>query len=135
MALIQWNDSLSVNIVEIDIQHQKLVGMINDLNDAMLQRKGKDILGKSSMASWPTQRSILPPRSAISPALRIPRRTATKKEHADFVARIADFQKGLAQGRVALSVEVMNFLSDWLRNHIKVVDRKYVPLFRERGVK
>ena len=58
-----------------------------------------------------------------------------QKEHADFVARIADFQKGLAQGRVALSVEVMNFLSDWLRNHIKVVDRKYVPLFRERGVK
>ena len=46
MALIQWGDSLSVNIVEIDIQHQKLVGMINDLNDAMLQRKGKDILGK-----------------------------------------------------------------------------------------
>jgi hemerythrin len=40
MALIQWNDGLSVNVVEIDRQHQKLIGMINDLNDAMRQGKG-----------------------------------------------------------------------------------------------
>ncbi|MGA2938094.1 MAG: hemerythrin domain-containing protein [Syntrophobacteraceae bacterium] len=46
MALIQWNDSLSVNVVDIDKQHQKLVGMINELNDAMRQGKGKDALGK-----------------------------------------------------------------------------------------
>jgi hemerythrin len=45
MALIQWNDSLSVNVVEIDKQHQKLVRMINELNDAMRQGKGKEALG------------------------------------------------------------------------------------------
>jgi len=47
MALMQWNDSLSVNVGMIDKQHQKLVGMINELNDAMRQGKGKDILGKT----------------------------------------------------------------------------------------
>jgi hemerythrin len=40
MSLIQWNDRLSVHVAEIDGQHQKLVGMINDLNDAMRQGKG-----------------------------------------------------------------------------------------------
>jgi len=44
-ALIQWNNHLSVNVVEIDRQLQKLVGMNNELNDAMPQRKGKDALG------------------------------------------------------------------------------------------
>ncbi len=46
MPLIQWNESFSVNVVEIDKQHQKLVGMINDLYDAMHQGKGNDVLGK-----------------------------------------------------------------------------------------
>ncbi len=46
MALIQWDGSFSVKVAEIDQQHQKLVSMINDLNDAMKQGKGKDVLGK-----------------------------------------------------------------------------------------
>ena len=43
MALINWNDSFSVNVAVIDQQHKKLVDMINDLNDAMKQGKGKDV--------------------------------------------------------------------------------------------
>ena len=44
MALIKWNDSFSVGVVEIDLQHQKLVALINDLNEAMLQARGKTVL-------------------------------------------------------------------------------------------
>jgi hemerythrin len=46
MALITWNDSLSVKVAEIDEQHKKLIAMINELNDAMRLGKGKDVLGK-----------------------------------------------------------------------------------------
>ena len=44
MALITWNDSFSVQIGEIDRQHQQLVKMVNELNEAMRQGQGKDIL-------------------------------------------------------------------------------------------
>jgi len=46
MALISWNDNLSVHVGEIDRQHQQLIKMINDLDDAMKQGKGKEVLGK-----------------------------------------------------------------------------------------
>jgi hemerythrin len=44
MALIDWDASYSVQVDEIDQQHQKLIAMINELNEAMKQRKGKELL-------------------------------------------------------------------------------------------
>ena len=46
MALIQWSDELSDGVRELDAQHQRLIQMINELNDAMLQGKGKDALSE-----------------------------------------------------------------------------------------
>ena len=62
MALINWNNSMSVRVAKIDQQHQKLIAMINDLDDAMKQGKGKEVLGKvlSSLISYTaTRRSYL----------------------------------------------------------------------------
>ena len=44
MSLITWDESLSVNVAEIDRQHQKRVAMINELHDAMKSGKGKEIV-------------------------------------------------------------------------------------------
>ncbi|MGC8720293.1 MAG: hemerythrin domain-containing protein, partial [Thermodesulforhabdaceae bacterium] len=46
MPLIRWDESLSVGIAEIDDQHKRLVNMINELYDAMLQKKGKAVLSQ-----------------------------------------------------------------------------------------
>ncbi len=43
MALIDWDKSLSVNVEEIDQQHKKLIAMINELNEAMRNGKGKEV--------------------------------------------------------------------------------------------
>ena len=50
-------------------------------------------------------------------ATRQPRPTSRK--HQDFTAKVGEFKQGFGEGRLGLSVSVMNFLSDWLRSHIK----------------
>ncbi len=41
IALINWNQSYSVQVKEIDIQHQRLVEMLNQLHELMKAGQGK----------------------------------------------------------------------------------------------
>jgi hemerythrin len=40
---------------------------------------------------------------------------------------VVAFQRQFESGSVTITLDLMNFLSDWLINHIKGVDRRYVP--------
>ena len=44
MALITWNEQYSVNVSEMDIQHQRLFELINQLHSAMLAGKGNETM-------------------------------------------------------------------------------------------
>ena len=46
MPLMNWTDKLSVGVAVIDDDHKKLVGMVNELYDAMQSGRGKDSLGR-----------------------------------------------------------------------------------------
>ncbi|MEI6155206.1 MAG: bacteriohemerythrin [Deltaproteobacteria bacterium] len=135
MALINWNDGLSVKIVEIDKQHQKLIGMINDLDDAMRQGKGKDILGKIVNGLINYTGTHFKTEERYFDQFGYPDANSHKKEHANFVAKVSEFKDGFEKGNIGLTIKVMSFLSDWLQNHIKGVDKKYAPLFIEKGLK
>ena len=41
---VAWSDDLSVGIEEIDVQHQVLVRLINEMHEAIHQRHGSDFL-------------------------------------------------------------------------------------------
>jgi hemerythrin len=133
--LIQWSESLSVKIAEIDGQHKKLIDLINELNEAMGQGKGRTVIGKivEGLVSYTEYHFRTEER--YFDLFGYPEKISHKKEHTAFVARVTAFKDDLAKGKIALSIEVMNFLSDWLRNHIKGVDMKYSPFFLEKGLK
>ena len=135
MALIKWDDSLSVKVTEIDLQHQKLVSMINELNDAMRQGKGKDVLAKIVNGLINYTATHFNKEEKYFDRFGYPERDSHKKEHAAFVQKVSDFQSGFEKGKLSLSVEIMNFLSDWLRKHIKGSDKQYTQFFNEKGLK
>ena len=36
MTFIEWNDDYSINLAEVDRQHQQLFNLINELHEAMM---------------------------------------------------------------------------------------------------
>ena len=135
MALIKWDDSFSVKVAEIDRQHQKLISMINELNDAMKQGKGKDILGKIVNGLISYTATHFKTEENYFERFGYPDANQHKKEHIAFVQKVSDFKNGFEKGKLSLSIEVMNFLSDWLQNHIKGTDKKYSQFFNGKGLK
>jgi len=135
MAFIEWNESYSVGVNEIDMQHQKLVGMINELHDAMLQGQGKTILGNIISGLIDYAQIHFATEEKYFDLFGYPDSVSHKKEHSDFTQKIAGFKTGFDSGKLGMSINVMDFLSSWLRNHIKVVDKKYSPLLNEKGLK
>lgn len=135
MALIQWTDSLSVQVAEIDGQHQKLVRMINELNDAMRQGKGKEMLGPIVSGLIGYARTHFSTEEQYFERFGYPDADSHRKEHAEFTRKVTEFKAGFDAGKFGLSIEIINFLSDWLQKHIMGVDRKYVSFFHEKGLK
>jgi hemerythrin len=48
------------------------------------------------------------------------------------VAKVLEFTKEFEQGRAAISMDLMRFLTDWLKNHIMKTDKAYAPFFKEK---
>jgi hemerythrin len=135
MALINWNDNLSVNVSEIDKQHQHLIKLINDLDDAMKQGKGKAILGKIVGGLMDYTGFHFSAEEKYFAQFGYSEADDHIKEHRVFVEKVADFKKKLDAGSIGLSTDVMNFISDWLKKHIQGTDKKYGPFFNEHGLK
>jgi hemerythrin len=135
MSLITWNDNLSVNVGEIDKQHQQLIKLINDLDDAMRQGKGKLILGKIVAGLIDYTSFHFSTEEKHFSQLGYPGAEDHVKEHKAFVDKVTDFKKKLDAGSIGLSTDVINFLSDWLKKHIQGSDKKYSPFFNENGLK
>jgi len=57
-----------------------------------------------------------------------------KKEHKKFVRRIQEFKDAFDGGRLGVSIQVMNFLRDWLKHHIMEVDKRYSVFFTQHGL-
>ena len=135
MAQIKWNDSLSVNVKEIDEQHKKMIAMVNDLNDAMSVGKGKDALGKILTGLISYTASHFKTEETYFDKFGYPDKMNHKKEHGAFVKKATDFKSGFDKNELPLTVEVLNFMGDWVKNHIKGTDKKYSAFFNQKGLK
>lgn len=134
MALITWSDKFSMQIKEIDDQHKVLVEMINELHEAMKQAKSKEtaieIIDK--MAEY-TQFHFSTEEKYMQ-RFAYPDYANHKKEHVKFVEQVVQFKQDYESGKAGLSYDIMNFLKDWLVEHIQDSDKRYAPLFIEKGV-
>ncbi len=133
--LIDWTASLSVGIDSIDNQHKKLVDLLNKLYAAMTEGKGSEILGNIFGDLVNYTKTHFATEEQYFAKYKYPDSAKHISEHKILTDKAKALQADFKSGKVAMSREVMQFLKDWLNNHIAFEDKKYGPFLRENGVK
>lgn len=121
---IEWRDSLSIGVEEIDNQHKQLLSHFDKLLKACESGKGlgelKSLLGFLDgyvIKHFKDEESIQRLRN-------YPGYDAHKKEHETFVERLKTLKQEISTEGIALHhlMETNNLLLKWLLHHISTVD-------------
>ena len=134
MPLITWIDSIAIDIKSIDAQHQRWIGLINDLHDAMRQGKGKALIAQTLTKVVDYTQTHFAYEEELMTKASYPEFAQHKALHDEFVAKVQDWQRRQQASDVALTLEVMGTLKDWLLNHIQTADRRYAPWLKTTGL-
>lgn len=133
MSYISWSDDLAVGNTFIDNDHRKLIGLVNDLHDAMSQGKGKEVLGstlsnliKYTSAHFKREEDEMA-RIGYSGAM------AHRQEHEKLVREVLSLQQKFNDGNALLTVKVSKFLKDWLVDHIMKTDKALSKAIQQAG--
>lgn len=134
MPIMKWSDDLSVQITEIDQQHQRLIELINKLHEAMLAKQGKQVVSQiiDELAAYTVYH--FQTEEKYMQQFKYAGYLGHKKEHEGFVQEVEKFQKEYDAGKLGLSLEIMTFLRDWVTKHIKGTDKQYSATFKQNGL-
>jgi hemerythrin len=134
MSLFTWNESYSVGINQIDRHHQEIMNMINELNEAMLHGKGREIVGGILKKLINYTASHFAYEEKLMSQHGYPEYDEHKAKHDKMVDKVLALQKDVNANKLTVSSEVMKFLQDWLNKHIMGTDKKYAPFLQGKGV-
>ena len=134
MSLFAWKDSYSIGVPDIDAQHRQLYKLADDLHQALNAGQGKDALAAVLKSLIDYTKTHFAAEERLMQRCGYSGLAAHKAQHEDLTRKVIDLQQQMQAGKLMLSIEVMRFLSDWLRQHIGGSDRKYAPFVINKAV-
>ena len=134
MPLFDWNQNYLINNSKIDNQHKKLVDILNRLYDAMKVGKGNDILSGVIKELIDYTKVHFSEEEKLMIESKYPSYSSHFKEHSAFITKVEAVYKDFNSGKVGLSLELMQFLKDWLSNHILGVDKKFGEFVTQKKI-
>ncbi len=130
--LMPWGPKLILGINEIDDQHKELVSLINQLHKAMKLKKGSQKSGEilKVLADYTVYHFGF--EEELFEKYNYPETAEHLTIHKGLVDQVVDFKTQFEEGKAALTMDLMSFLMDWLKDHIMQTDKKYVPFLKEK---
>jgi hemerythrin len=134
MSMFSWKDSYRVEVEEIDQQHRTLIAMVDELHQAMRGGKGKEVLGEILKKLVQYTQTHFAAEERLMAKHGYPEYEEHRARHERMREKVLDIQRQYQEGRISLTLDVMNYLENWVDTHILGTDMKYAPFFQSKGL-
>lgn len=132
---LEWDEKFSVGVELIDSQHKMMFKTINHLIDVLRGLPKAEELNKiiSDLVEYKKYHFATEEKYFVEFGYE---RTAEHTEkHKMFSEKLELLTRESNGNTLVLAFGLVDFLEDWLIDHLMVEDQKYVACFREHGLK
>jgi hemerythrin len=133
--MLEWDNKYSVKVSLIDEQHKKLFEIINkavvvkkDSNNPRDIIKILNDMTKFAQEHFETEETYMK-------EFNYPEYQDHKEEHMDFSTRTIAYLKEVIKSNYRIANEILEYIKQWLVDHIQSTDKKYIDCFKRNGLK
>jgi len=129
----RWSDRYSVNIAELDRQHQGFLAIVHELNQALSAGEGAAVTRSILQRLVEHAHTHFAAEEALMTEHKFPALLTHCSEHDRFKRLVAKFLEDYHAGKAGVPVSLMLFLQTWLKEHVLVSDKAYSSFLNARG--
>ncbi|WP_052000187.1 bacteriohemerythrin [Caenispirillum salinarum] len=134
MPFMTWRDEYSVHHATLDFDHQMLINIINQLFDAMAEKQGHEVVGRTIESLERYVQVHFAREEKVMRECNYPDFGPHAEGHREIERTVADIRSLWERAPEEVNcAEVMRFLKTWLVNHILKTDMKYAPYVEHEG--
>uniref|UniRef100_B8HKU6 Hemerythrin-like metal-binding protein n=1 Tax=Cyanothece sp. (strain PCC 7425 / ATCC 29141) TaxID=395961 RepID=B8HKU6_CYAP4 len=133
MAIAYWRDEYCTGHQQVDQEHQTLFTLVNTLHDAMIQQADHatlitllDTLANHTVQHFQSEEELMV-------AARYPDYARHKQSHDRLKTKVNNLLSQFNCQEIQISLELTEFLTEWLSHHIKGEDQKMIQFFHTQS--
>lgn len=132
---LEWNDSFSTGLIDIDAQHRALIRLTNQLSAALDAGEGEARVGELVLFLEQYVLWHFDQEEGCMHRYHCPMAAANDRAHAQFRALLLTYRERFNQEGASnqLATDLLGHLKGWMINHILRIDTSLIVCVRAAG--
>ena len=132
--MFQWSTNYEIGVRQIDSEHQRLFVLADKMQQAMLKGKGKAVLTDLLAQLVDYTQYHFTHEEQLMGRVHYPEYEQHKRQHEDLRVKVRAMQDRAASGEATMTIEVMQFFMDWLKQHTATSDSQIGKFIKAGGL-
>jgi len=132
--MIKWEEKYSVGLSIIDEEHKELIRIMNVAIKAKQHNDNIDEISKLLKQLTVYTLKHFSTEESYMVEFNYPEFQYHKEEHHDFSNKVIEYCNRVIEGDCHVANEILEYLKQWLINHIQITDKKYIECFKKNGL-
>ena len=124
MSLLQWKDEFKVGIEEVDHEHRELIGLINELHEAIQRSVDADQILESLGEIYAQISAHFALEEKMMRKMRYPAYAEHKEDHETLLDDLRDIMDDVEDDGVLNETQLISDLNRWFGDHFRTHDAK-----------